>query len=255
MPMAVTQMMLVAATFLVWQVLSITSVLPTSAVAAPIDIVSTLGTLVETSEFWSVVVDTILIWAAGLVLAIAIAVPLGFALGSSDLLYRLTRMTIDFLRTIPPVALLPLCLLLYGATPRMALTLAVFGSVWPLILQCMYGVHQVDPLSYEVARSYGVRRRDRVLRIVLPSAAPFMATGIRIAATMSLLLVVGASLFGGSPGAGTAIAAAQADENVPKMYAYIVTTAFLGVALNLALMAAERAVLAWHPSQRMEATA
>jgi len=91
-------------------------------------------------------------------------------------------------------------LLLYGATPKMAFALIVFGSVWPVLLQAMYGVHQVDPAMWDVARAYGLRRLDRLRFLILPSAAPFVATGVRLAATISLLLAIGAELIGGAPG-------------------------------------------------------
>ena len=86
--------------------------------------------------------------------------------------------------------------------------------------------------------------------MVLPSAAPFIATGIRIAATMSLLLAVGAELIGGAAGLGQSIALAEQNGDIPQMYAYIVTSAVLGVLLNLALLKGERRVLRWHAAHR-----
>jgi ABC-type nitrate/sulfonate/bicarbonate transport system permease component len=162
----------------------------------------------------------------------------------------MSRVTIDFLRTIPPVALIPLALLLYGATEKMALLLIVFGSAWPVLLQSMYGVHQVDPVARDVARAYRLSRRDVVLSVVLPSAAPLIATGIRIAATMSLLLAIGAELIGGAPGVGHSIAIAEVNGDIPQMYAFVVVSATLGVLLNVALLRLEGRALAWHPSHR-----
>jgi ABC-type nitrate/sulfonate/bicarbonate transport system permease component len=114
----------------------------------------------------------------------------------------------------------------------------------------MYGVHQVDPVSRDVASAYRLRRRDLILRVILPSAAPFIATGLRLAATMSLLLAVGAELLGGAAGMGTSIALAQQTQHTPRMYAYVVVVAALGLALNLAMVRLEGRVLSWHPSHR-----
>jgi ABC-type nitrate/sulfonate/bicarbonate transport system permease component len=233
-----------------WQLLVSSGVIPTSAVSAPSSVAAALGGLAPTGSFWASTWATVSSWAIGLAISLAVAIPAGLALGASDLAYRMSRVSIDFLRTIPPVALIPLALLLYGATEKMALVLIIFGSVWPVLLQSMYGVHQVDPVACDVARSYQFRRRQVVFDVVLPSAAPFIATGIRIAATMSLLLAVGAELIGGAAGLGASIALAEQNGDIPQMYAYIVTSAVLGVLLNLALLKGERRVLRWHAAHR-----
>jgi ABC-type nitrate/sulfonate/bicarbonate transport system permease component len=101
-----------------------------------------------------------------------------------------------------------------------------------------------------VARAYRFRPRDRFLRVTLPSAAPFIATGIRIAATMSLLLAIGAELIGGAPGVGNSIATAQQNGDTPQIYAFVVVSATLGVVLNLIMLGLERRTMWWHPSHR-----
>jgi ABC-type nitrate/sulfonate/bicarbonate transport system permease component len=238
-----------------WQIAVISGVVPAAAVAAPTDIVRAAGSLVGTDGFGAALLDTMGSWAEGLLIAILIAIPAGLALGSSDLAYRLSRFTIDFLRTIPPVALIPLVLLVYGATAKMAFVLIVFGSTWPVLLQAMYGVHQVDPAGREVADAYRLRRRDRVRFLILPSAAPFVATGIRLAATISLLLAIGAELLGGAPGIGASVTLEEQNGDIPQMWVYVVLSAVLGVVVNLALIGLERKVLRWHSVQRSVAAA
>lgn len=151
---------------------------------------------------------------------------------------------------IPPVALVPLALLLYGATTQMKLVLVVLGAVWPLLLQSMYGVHQVDPVAIQTARSYRLGRWLRTAFVILPSTAPFVFTGIRIAATMALLLTIGAEVIGGAPGLGAAMATAQTVSDIPRLFALAATSAVLGVLINTVLARVERRVLSWHVSQR-----
>lgn len=245
------QLACIAAVIAAWQASVVFGWLPNSEVARPTDVAQRLRHLVTTSGFWSAVGSTAHTWVIGLLLSIAIAVPVGLLFGASNLLYRMFRVTIDFLRTIPPIVLLPLALLVYGAREKTALLLVVFGSVWPLMLQVMYGVHQVDPISRDVARAYRLRRQDLVRSVVLPSAAPFVATGVRIAATMSLLLAVGTELLGGVPGIGAEISTDQGEAAlIPDMYAYIIVATVLGVVLNLLLAGLERSALSWHPSHR-----
>ena len=233
-----------------WQVAVESGLISRAAVASPTDIARAAAPLIAKGESWAAAGDTIRSWSEGLGISLVVAVPLGLLTGASELLYKLTRFSFDFLRTIPPVALVPLALLVYGATNRMALVLIVFGSVWPVLLQSMYGVHQVDSVARDVARAYQFRLRDRIFRLVLPSAAPFIATGVRIAATMSLLLAVGAELIGGAPGIGYQITLEQQNGDIPTMFVYVVASALLGLLVNLALIGLERRVLKWRSVQR-----
>ncbi|QXE33758.1 ABC transporter permease [Streptomyces sp. GMY02] len=234
----------------VWQLLVVTGALPDAAIAAPWDIGRALGSMFADGALWPAIRDTATTWAIGLGLSLAAAVPVGLLLGASGLLYRVSRFSIDFLRSIPPIALIPLVLLQYGATTRMALVLVVFGSLWPVLLQSMYGMHQLDPNLRDMARTYGIGRWHYVRFVVLPSASPFVATGIRVAATMSLLLAIAAQLIGGAPGLGAEMTTYEQGGDVPRMWAVVVVIGLLGILLNRGLLALERRTLRWHSAYR-----
>jgi ABC-type nitrate/sulfonate/bicarbonate transport system permease component len=236
---------------LLWQILAVTNTVPSDALASVTSIVAAMVGLVATDEFWHSLAGTLLNWGTGTALAFAIAVPAGLLLGSSELLYRMFRIPIEFMRTIPSIALLPLALLLYGASSSMAILLIVLGALWPLLLQSMYGMRELDPVMREVAVSYQLRLRDRVTHVIIPNAAPFIATGVRIALTIGLLLSIGAEMLGGAPGLGRQIALDQQTAVIPEMYAYIVVVAALGTLINLSMLAAERSILSWHSSHRL----
>ena len=240
----------VAGVLAVWEALCAAQVIDTRSIPAPTSIAASLSGLLGQAGFWDALGLTLAGWILGLAISAALAVPAGLLLGTSELAYRSCRFTIDFLRTIPPVALVPLALLLYGATMQMKLLLVVLGSVWPLLLQSMYGVHQIDAVARETARSYRLDRLRRALYLVLPGTAPFVATGVRIAATMALLLTIGAELIGSAPGLGNEIGLAEAASDVPRLFALIAVSAVLGVVINAVLAAGERRVLSWHVSHR-----
>ncbi|WP_369008285.1 ABC transporter permease [Streptomyces sp. PT12] len=149
-------------------------------------------------------------------------------------------------------ARVPLAVLVYGVGLEMKVFLIVFVTFWPILLQVIYGVQDVDPLVHDTARSYGLPPRARFLRITLPSAAPYIATGLRIASAIALVLAVTAELVVGAPGLGQSIVVAQSNANLPRMYALIIVTGLVGWALNTAFQAIERRLLRWHPSQRAE---
>ena len=237
-----------------WQGAVASGILSASAVASPSSIVAATASVFQGPAFGAAVENTFVSWAEGLFVSLAVAIPLGVLLGTSALAYRMSRFSIDFLRTIPPVALIPLALLVYGATSKMVFLLVVFGSVWIVLLQSMYGVHQVDPAVLEVARAYRLRRRDRVFRVILPSAAPFVATGIRLAATVCLLLAIGGELIGGAPGVGNQITLLEQAGDISQMWVYIVLTAGFGVIVNIVMLRIERKALKWHSAQRSVVT-
>ena len=210
------------------------------------ELVSQLGE----SGFWSAVGRTLEGWALGLGIAMALGVPLGILIGSSRWLFRAFRVPIEFLRPIPSVALIPLAVLIYGTGLQSKVFLAAFASFWPLLIQTIYGVQDVDPVATDTAKSFGLNRLARMWHITLPSAVPYIATGVRISSAVSLILVVTAELVIGAAGLGREINTARSGGNLEVMYALIVATGLLGWVLNIVMSAAERRVLRWHPSQR-----
>jgi len=213
----------------------------------------TFGRLFEelgSGDFWTAVVDTLQGWALGLGIAIVLAVPSGILVGSNALLYRALRVPIEFLRPIPSVALIPLAVLVYGTGLQSKVFLAAFASFWPLFVQTMYGVQDADPVVTDTARSFGLGRFERLWRIRLPGAVPYIATGVRISSAVALILSVTAELVIGAAGLGRSIAVAQAGGALDLMYALIIATGMLGWGLNILATRGEKRVLHWHPSQR-----
>jgi ABC-type nitrate/sulfonate/bicarbonate transport system permease component len=217
-------------------------------------ILSALGAETGTSTFWQAVADTLLQWALGLVIAVAAGTAVGVLIGSVPVLRRVTASTIEFLRPIPSVALVPLAVLLFGTQIRSALVLIVYAAFWQVLLQTLYGVGDVDPIAEQTARSYGLSRWARVRYLLWPTAQPYVATGVRLAASVALILAITAELVIGSPGLGQQIAAAQSGGATALAYGLIIVTGLLGLIVNVGVRAVERRVLRWHVSVRGEET-
>jgi ABC-type nitrate/sulfonate/bicarbonate transport system permease component len=233
-----------------WELLTRTDVLPERHVPTMTDTLARLWDLLGTSEFWTAVGNTLQGWALGLGIAAGLAIPIGIVLGSSHLLYRSVRFVIEFLRPIPSVALIPLAVLIYGTGLESKVFLAAFASFWPLLVQTLYGVRDIDPVATDTARSFGLGAAEQLWRIKLPSALPYIATGIRISSSVALILTVTGELVIGSPGLGRAINVARSGGAIELMYALIIATGILGWLLNILAAQAERRVLHWHPSYR-----
>src|SRR4051812_9072815 len=199
---------------------------------------------------WAAVGNTLSGWALGLGIAMALAVPAGILIGSSRMVYRALRGVIEFLRPVPSVALIPLAILIYGSGLESKVFLAAFASFWALLVQVLYGVQDVDPVATDTARSFGFSRAQRLFRVTLPSALPYIATGVRIASAVSLILAVTAELVIGSSGLGRSINVARSGGDVKLMYALIIATGVLGLVLNFMIVAVEKRVLRWPPAYR-----
>lgn len=235
---------------LLWEAVCRTGLVDQRHVPAMSQTVGELGHIAITPWFWTAVWNTLLGWVLGISIAVGLAIPLGLIIGSSGLLYRALRVPIEFMRPIPSVALVPVALLVYGVGLESKVFLAVFAAFWPLFVQTLYGVQDVDPVAIDTGRSFGLGRVERLYRIKLPSAVPYIATGIRISSSVALILVVTAELVIGSAGLGREINLARAGAAYPMMYALIFATGTLGWLLNKLAAAGERRVLHWHPSQR-----
>ena len=243
----------IASALAFWELVSRTGAISQKDLPAMSTTFRELWSLVQTSHFWFAFGDTVRGWALGLGLATALAVPIGIVLGSSDFAASAFRIPIEFLRPIPSAALIPLLFLTLGTTLKSEIFLATFGAFWPLLIQTMYGVRDVDPVALETARSFGVGRLERLYRITLPSSVPYIATGLRISSTVSLILAFTAELFMGTKGLGQEVNIAQAYGLEVQLYALALATGFLGVAIHLFFTTLERRALHWHASQRSEA--
>jgi ABC-type nitrate/sulfonate/bicarbonate transport system permease component len=245
----------IAAALLVWELVSRSGLISEQDLPSMTASFSKLWELVQTSAFWTAFAQTVRGWALGLGLAAVLAIPIGIWLGSSDFAASAFRIPIEFLRPIPSAALIPVLFLTLGTTLQSEVFLAAFGAFWPLLIQTMYGVRDVDPIALDTARSFGVGRFERLWRIKLPSAVPYIVTGLRISSTVALILAFTAELFMGLPGLGQAVNFAQSYGLHEDLYAYALATGFLGVAIHFLMVALERRALHWHASQRARANA
>ncbi len=216
------------------------------------EMASTLWDQLGTSAFWTATGQTLRGWVLGLLLAMAIGVIAGVVIGSVPILREFTASTIEFLRPIPSVALIPLVVLIFGSRPQSALTLVVYAATWQVLVQVLYGVADVDPVARDTARSYGFSRLSIARTVVWPTALPYVLTGFRLAAAVALILEITAELVVGVPGLGQQIGVAQSSGAVPETYALVIVVGLIGVLVNLFARLLEKRLLHWHPSIRRE---
>ena len=210
---------------------------------------------VQTPAFWTAFGQTLTTWAIGLAVAMVAGIVIGIVVGGIPVLREATASTIEFLRPIPSVALIPLAVLLYGTGMASTLLLVVYASFWQVLVQVLYGVQDVDPVARDTARSYRFRALTQARTVIWPTALPYIVTGFRLAATVALILTITGELIIGTPGLGKLLAVAQQSGAVASMYALVIVTGLLGVGVNILARLVERRVLSWHPSVRRERAA
>jgi ABC-type nitrate/sulfonate/bicarbonate transport system permease component len=235
-----------------WQALAALRVVSPSSLPSPIDTFGQLGRMVQDLEFWRNVGRTMTTWAIGLAVATVLGVVLGGIVGMLPVLRRATHTTVEFLRPIPSVALIPLAILAYGIQPQAALVIIIFASFWQVFVQVLYGVADIDTVARDTARSFGITRGSQVRSLVLPTALPYIMTGLRLAASVALILAITAEMTIGNPGLGRIIFQAYNVGNITTVYAIVIVTGILGLLVNLLFRAIERRSLAWHQSVRGE---
>lgn len=238
---------------LLWELVSRTGMVDPRFVPPASDVLVRLGEYLIDRAFWRDVGSTMYAWGLGLLVAVVAGSVLGFLIGSSRFLERFTHTTIEFLRPVPSVALIPLAVLLFGTKVESALLLIVYAAFWQILLQVIYGTKDVDPVADDTARSYGLSKLQRIRHVVWPTALPYLMTGVRLAAAVALILAVTAEMLIGTPGLGKQIADTREGGDTLSMYALIVAAGLIGVAINLVARFVERRALAWHTSVRLEA--
>ncbi|ASR38998.1 hypothetical protein BAY61_05710 [Prauserella marina] len=238
------------------EVLSRTSGLSEQTLPRATTILSRMVTLFADGDFLSAVGITVVGALLGLAIAIALAVPCGVLLGSSKWALTVTSPLIELLRPIPAVAVIPPALLLFGTGMTMKLFLVAYAAFWIVLYNTIYAVRDVDPVTKDSARSYGFSRNQVLFKVSLPSAAPAIYTGVRIACTAALLVAIGVELIGGGV-AGVGEWLVEAQEAVTRkadVYAGAFFTGLIGLAFNLLLNIGERRAFSWSIAGRKEAS-
>lgn len=233
-----------------WELFSRTPVAETAMFPGFLETFARLGELIFTGAYWSAFGSTVYSWAMSMVISIVIGVPLGLIIGRSRAADRSTSLLIDFLRTIPSIALIPLALLIVGVSNAMVILVAVLAAVWPILIQSIYAARSIDPMLSQVSRAFRLRPIERIRFVLAPDVAAFIWPGLRLAVTTALLVGVGAELIGSAPGIGSQMQVALSQNQQSAMLAYVVTAAALGLIFNMGLSLLQEKLLWWHPSMR-----
>ena len=201
--------------------------------------------LAQNGQLWEHTSISLARSLGGLSIAIVAAIPLGLAIGWYQRLGQALNPLIELLRNTAPLALLPVFLLLLGIGEVSKLSIVVYACAWPLLLNTIAAVRQVDPLLIKSARTMGATPRQLFVKVILPASVPTIFVGIRLAAASAMLVLIAAEMVGAKAGLGYLIIYAQYSFLIGDMYFGIIAITAIGVTLNYALQRLERHFTAW----------
>lgn len=185
-------------------------------------------------------------FAGGYLLAALLAVFLGVVLGYFRWAYSLSEALIEFLRPMPSVAIIPVAILFLGIGDVMIVAVTVYACTWPVLINTIDGVRNIDRTLLYTARTFGLGRWRALTRVVLPAASPYVVTGLRVSLAIALILVTTSEMVVGGNGLGFFILDEERSLRTSNMYAAILVVAVLGYTLNRLFLLLESMAIAWH---------
>jgi NitT/TauT family transport system permease protein len=209
------------------------------------EVMSTWWELLVGGELWQHFRASILRSAAGFGLALATAIPLGLLIGWYPLAREMFTPILELFRNTAALALLPVFILFLGIGEVSKIAIILFACTWPVLLNTISAVKNVDPLLVKSARSMNISSLKLFYKVIIPASVPTIFTGIRMAGTGAILVLIAAEMVGAKEGLGYFITYTQYNFLIPEMYAGILTISVLGLIINQLLVSLERRFSRW----------
>lgn len=233
-------------TLVLWQLLRVAGVLPSTSVPAPWTVFGALATELASGALVTPLRETVTVFSYGLLVTLVVAVPLGLLVGLSQWTDAALGVLFDVVRPVPAVALVPVAIVLLGLGTRMQVPLIVLAAMWPVVFNTSYGVRNVDPALLDSGRSLGLSRLALIRRVVLPAALPAILTGVRLAAAIAVVLTVVTEIVASATGLGYYVSLTQQSGRYADSLAGVVLAGLFGCVVNGVLVLLESRVLSWH---------
>jgi len=221
--------------------------IPDFSFISPISsILSSLFSILQTKEFYSLLGDTFFVLFSAFILSSITGIAIGSIIGLHKQLKNYLFPTIDALRSIPPIVLIPLFILFLGIDNQMKIAFVLFGGIWPIIINTFFAIRDIDPIYLKVAKNLQLTRSDTLLKIIYPLASPAIFTGIKISLSLCLILTIICEMVIGNKGLGFLINYSKRIGDYDAMFAAILVIAIIGWLINLIFRFADKRLLSWY---------
>jgi sulfonate transport system permease protein len=232
----------------VWHVLAVTGQLSSGVLPGPLDVLRTAWQLALQGTLAHDILVSLRRVALGFLLGSGTGLALGFLVGLSALARGLLDRSLQMVRTIPHLALVPLMILWFGIGEEPRILLVAMGSLFPVYLNTMSGIRNVDPKLVELGRSYGLSPFALVRSVILPGALQPILVGVRYALGVAWLTLVVGETIASRDGIGYMVQNARELLRTDIIVLAIGLYAIAGWLADLLTRLVERRVLRWHPS-------
>ena len=182
----------------------------------------------------------------GFAIGAGLALPLGLAMGASGRVHAWMNPLVQVLRPIPPIAYIPLAMLWFGLGNPPAVFLIAIGAFFPVLMNTIAGVRQVDGIYLRAARNLGAGRMTVFLRVILPAAVPYILSGVRIGIGTAFIVVIVAEMIAVNSGLGFRISEAREYFWSDKVIAGMISIGVLGLLIDIGVNRLNNHLLRWH---------
>lgn len=182
----------------------------------------------------------------GFAIGAGLALPLGLAMGSSARVYAWCNPLVQLLRPIPPIAYIPLAILWFGLGNAPAVFLIALGAFFPVLMNTIAGVRQVDGIYLRAARNLGASGSTLFVRVILPAAVPYILSGVRIGIGTAFIVVIVSEMIAVNNGLGFRILEAREYFWSDKIMAGMISIGLLGLAIDVGMNRLNNHLLRWH---------
>lgn len=217
---------------LLWEIAAKQGMVKESLMPRPSKIGITLWKLIQNGKLIRDIFISLRRVILGYLLGAFLGIVLGILLGLFPKINRLLNFMLEILRPIPIIAWVPVLILWIGIDEKSKVVVIAIGTFWPVLLNVISGIRNVDKKYLEVARIFMKSKRTTIYKVIIPAAFPAIFTGLRIASGNALMGVIGAEMFAASSGIGYMISYAREMSQPSKMLGGVLIVGILGYLLN-----------------------
>lgn len=230
-----------------WQLVAFVRIVPPLFMPGPFDVIEAFGELIKEGKIWNDILVSGQEVTIGYGLAIVVGIPLGLAMGWYRRFSYGMDPFVNFFYSTPRIALLPLFIIWFGIGINSKIAVIFLGAFFPIVINTLAGVRNLDPALLKVAHSFGASDMHLFRTIALPGAVPFILTGLRLGVGHAMVGVVVGELVAARAGVGLMIAVAGSTFQTAKVFAGVVIIAGAGMALTYSISRLENRFERWRP--------
>jgi sulfonate transport system permease protein len=228
---------------LIWHVITYLNLVPRTFVPSPVAVYGKIVTGLTEGMLLEQTTNTVLSMLFGWLTCSLLGIVVGCIIGVWPFARRAIAPVLEIFRPMPPAAVIPVAIAIFGLTREMSLAVIVFGAVWPALLATVHGFSSIEPRLQEVGRALEISPISFIWKIALPNATPDIIAGMRLSMVISLVLAVITDMITGQVGLGSLVVLASRTFDMAGLFAGLVLLSLIGFSSNTLLQFAERRLL------------